>query len=153
MKILIIAAMLALPLSAVASQKSAELPCRLKAEIAAVKPGKLKTHKTEVGRNDQKGFKTSVGAVSWDLDDLGQTIPLINGKRLGISKSNQGSFGNGKIYDLGGKVVLAYQVIRMEDSESDPSNLTLLVGPKGAVSEQFLVAGEKAAEYACSLVK
>ena len=153
MKRIALLALVAFALPAYAADTKNDLPCRYKAGAVKGSSPSPKVFTTNTNKNAHKGFKTSVGAVSWDHDDLGQSIPLINGKPITIAKQDQGSFGNGKVFDLGGKILLSYQVMRMEDTEADPSIMTLLVGPGGKVLEQHFVQGMDTGDYACNLVR
>lgn len=152
MKATALAALFTLSLPVAAADIKGELPCRFQAGLVSGTATSARVFTTNTHENAHKGFKTSVGALTWAHNDMHQSVPVINGKKVSISKQNIGSFGNGKVHDLGGKILISYQVVRMEDSRAEPSNLTLLVGPNGKVIEEHIVEGNKAREYPCSLV-
>lgn len=147
MKHLALLALLVFSAPALTADIKGELPCRIQAGIVSGAADRATTHEAPEGE-----LKTSVGTLTWTHDHMYQLIPVINGKIVQISKDNQGNFGNGKVIDLGGKLVIAYQVERMEDSGASPSLLTLLVGSDGQVIEEHLVDGQSAWEYPCALV-
>lgn len=133
-----------------------DLPCRFKAgEIAGSDSYASQVNQHHKSPSLKKAKKTSVGSLTWIQEQESghfNIIPMINGKPIAIRKENEGTFRSGKIYDLGGKIILAYAVERWSDSRSSPSHLTVLVGPGGKIMEEYAIDGEDIFDHPCVLL-